>query len=195
MVTEQKTIAIFDFDGTLIKGDSLWPFLVAVAGLPRCLYILAMALVKINGCPQKERRTFIKSYLLKETLGGRRVADLEPAVKKVQAWVRWIEPTRKALMEHHASGHHIMIASGSLDLYLPVLLKDIPCDTVLCTRMEVENGVLSGRMLTGNCVRERKAEMVGDFLATHGPFEDSWGYGNLPHDLPMLHLVKNRVVV
>ncbi len=35
------TLAVFDFDHTLITGDSLWPFLAAVAGWPRALLALA----------------------------------------------------------------------------------------------------------------------------------------------------------
>lgn len=88
----------------------------------------------------------------------------------------------------------MVIASGGLDLYLPTVLKAVPYDELICTRAEV-TGALTGAMVGGNCVRARKAAMVQDWLDRHGRFEDSWGYGNAPHDLPMMALMKNRVVI
>lgn len=191
-----RTIAIFDFDATLIKGDSLWPFLAAVAGWPRCLLALALALCVWAARRTKgDARTFIKSRLLMALLAGRRVDSFDRARQKLRGWVVWLEPTLKALREHHAAGHHIVIASGGLDLYLPDLLRDIPHHALICTQMEVKDGCVTGAMLSQNCVRKRKAELVAAYLAAHGPFEESWGYGNLPHDLPMLALVRHRVIV
>jgi phosphoserine phosphatase len=99
------------------------------------------------------------------------------------------------LFDHHAKGHTIVIASGGLDLYLPALVKDLPPCAVICTEMEIKDGIITGEMTNGNCVRQRKAELVAAYMAAHGPFDASWGYGNFPHDLPMLELVKYRTIV
>ena len=145
--------------------------------------------------PRGDARTFIKSRLLMALLAGRRIDAFDAARRKLRRWVVWLEPTLRALREHHAQGHHIVIASGGLDLYLPTLLRDVPHDALICTQMEIKDGLVTGAMLSQNCVRERKAERVAAYLAAHGPFEDSWGYGNMPHDLPMLALVRHRVIV
>lgn len=191
-----RTIAFFDFDATLSKGDSLWPFLVAAAGRWRCYAALARGIMAyLLVPPGKDRRTVIKDSLLQHTLGGLRVADLAPAIERMKSWPRWIEPAYGALLRHRAQGDHIVIATGSLDLYVETMLGDLPHDGVLCTRMEVVDGVLTGRMASGNCVRRLKAQLVAEYLATHGPFEESWGYGNAPHDLPMMELLDHRVVI
>ena len=188
-------IAVFDYDNTLVKGDSLWPFLVAVAGWRRCVIVLIKALViRTVQNPKGDKRTFIKDYLLRNLLGGRRVDDLVPAMKKMKAWPKELKTLQK-LREHHAAGHHIVIASGSLDLYLPVLLEDIPHNALICTCMEVDGGIVTGRMIDGNCVRKRKAELVANYLLENGPFSESWGYGNLPHDALMLSLVQKKYFV
>ena len=191
-----KNIAFFDFDGTLVKGDSLWPFLIAAAGRRTCYAALAKALWARAFCPVKsDKRSIFKEALLLHTLAGRSVDDLAEAAGRVERWPRWIEETRQALYKHYQKGDHIVIASGGLDLYLKNLLKDIPCDAIICTEMEVKEGKTTGGMRHGNCVRDLKADLIENYLQEHGPFDDSIAYGNLPHDKPMMDKVKKRVII
>lgn len=196
-MTGKRTIVFFDYDNTLVHGDSLWPFLVAVAGQRPALWSLLKALTTwpLALLRNEDPRTFVKARLLRDLLQGKKADDLVSAIDKIRLWPREKEPAMSALRRHASKGHTIVIASGSLDLYLPALLSKIPHDSVLCTKMEISGGVVTGHMTYGNCVRATKAEMVQDYLATHGPFKDSWGYGNAPHDLPMLKLLRHRVVV
>lgn len=142
-----------------------------------------------------ETRTYVKARLLKELLGGKRKEEVAAAIDRIRLWPREKEPAMGALRAHRAKGHTIVIASGSLDLYLPALLARIPHDAVICTKMEIKKGVVTGRMTLGNCVRKTKAAMVKAYLDTHGPFADSWGYGNAPHDVPMLEHLNHRIIV
>ncbi len=192
-----RTIVFFDYDNTLVHGDALWPFLVAVAGQARALWALvkALALWPIARLRGDDARTFVKARLLKEILGGKKLEDLAVAVEKMRSWPREKEPAMSALRMHRSKGHKIVIASGSLDFYLPVLLSKVPHDAVICTKMEVVHGTVTGHMPLGNCVRKTKAEMVKAYLDVHGPFDDTWGYGNAPHDLPMLEHVQHRIII
>jgi phosphatidylglycerophosphatase C len=192
-----RTIVIFDYDNTLVEGDSLWPFLVAVAGWRRASLALLKALAGFVWVWARggDYRTHVKERLLLDLLAGKREVDLAPAVEKMLSWPRERALVMNALREQYNKGNHIVIASGSLSLYLPSLLRRIPHHAVLCTEMEIKDGVVTGRMASGNCVRARKAERVADYLTVHGPFDDSWGYGNAPNDLPMLEKVRHRVIV
>jgi HAD superfamily phosphoserine phosphatase-like hydrolase len=191
----RPVVAVFDFDNTLVKGDSLWPFLVAVAGWPRALVALAVARSRCLVRRPADAPTSIKGQMLWMVLTGQREAGLGRAVAKLRRWPRWIDANLAILKEHYAAGHHVVIASGGLDLYLPVLLEKIPHHALVCTRMESVGGVLTGRMESGNCVRARKAELVAAYLGTLGPSGESWAYGNYPHDLPMMQLAQYRVIV
>lgn len=203
MPDAKRIIAIFDFDGTLVKSDSFFPFLGYLSGW-HCLIasflksLCSFTFLKLSN-PQNpavaDHRTFIKASLLKDLVRGHTISELPEVRAKLCAWQVWIEPMKQALLDHHAQGHHIVVASGGLDVYLPTLLRDLPIDALICTKLGVEDDVLTGEMTSGNCVRERKAEMVAAYLAEHGPFDDSWGYGNLPHDLPMLNLLKHSIIV
>jgi HAD superfamily hydrolase (TIGR01490 family) len=195
-----KKVAVFDFDNTLITGDSLWPYLTYAVGKLPTTAALAEALAvfylrRIKGQKTEGLRTFIKGHLLHRLLADKKRESLNDAAIKTRQWQTINLPVMRALREHRDNGDVIVIASGSLDLYMPELLRDIPHDALICTDIGVENGLVTGDMINGNCVRRRKAERVAAWLAANGPFDESFGYGNYPHDVPMLNLVKHRIIV
>jgi HAD superfamily hydrolase (TIGR01490 family) len=195
-----KRVAVFDFDDTLITGDSLWPFLGYAAGKARMYAALIeasalLALHRARGEAIDDKRTFAKTRFLRRLLAGKKREEFAQAAIKTKSWQTENAPVMRALHEHRDNGDIIVIASGSLDLYLPELLRDIPHDALICTDIGVENGVVTGEMIHGNCVRKCKAERIGAWLAANGPFDETWGYGNYPHDVQMLNLVKHRIIV
>ena len=199
----QSTLAVFDYDHTLITGDALWSFLFYVAGGVNLAWAVAVTMaqwiwrytVNKHDPEISDMRTFVKAGLLRRLLAGKIVTEIAPAVEKLRAWQQWNEPMRQAVLDHAAQGHHIVIASGSLDVYLHTLAKDLPHEAIICTEIGIVDGRFTGEMMSGNCVRQRKAELVRDYITAHGPFADSWGYGNFPHDVPMLGVVRKRVLV
>jgi HAD superfamily phosphoserine phosphatase-like hydrolase len=196
-----RVLAVFDFDDTLIEGDSFWPFLVAVAGFPQALGAFGAALVSYvtnlfeNKIRREDFRTFIKTQLIERLLTAVPAKNLAPAIDKLRRWQKWNVRVKQILLEHRAEGHSILIVSGALDLYLPELIQELPYDDLICTKIGVEGGMIMGEMLEGNCARERKAELLAAWLSKHEPFDDSWGYGNFPYDLPMLALLKHRIII
>lgn len=191
-----STIAIFDFDGTLAIRDSLWPYLLRAAGPLRCAAAVLAAVKGYVLAPKgKDRRTAIKENLLRVALSDISLVQASRAGARMRHWPKWIESTVSALKNHHAQGHHVLIATGSLDLYIEDMLADIPHDAVLCTVMEKKDGFLTGHMLSGNCVRQRKAQLVGEYLAKNGPYDDVWVYGNAPHDLPMMEWAQHKIII
>ncbi|HEY0835268.1 MAG TPA: HAD family hydrolase [Azospirillum sp.] len=198
---QTRGVAFFDFDGTLIHGDSLLLFIAEVIGRRRTHLAFADAIrsaghrhVRGRG-PGVDFRGSVKSILLKRTLNGLPLAEAAAAAERLAAKLRWYEPTLEALHTHRAAGRRVVVATGALDVYMPALLSGLPVDDVLATGMEVADGRLTGRLATGNCVRADKAERVGAWLAQHGPFTETWGYGNRPSDLPMLALLHRKIVV
>ncbi len=194
-------LAVFDFDGTLVQGDSLLPFVERVVGRTRARLSLVRALrsaftLRARGrLTEMDTRTMAKAILLRETLAGIPAAEARAAADRLVGWVRWKAPIRDALLEHKRAGRHILVATGALGLYMPRLLGDLPVDGLLATDVEEVDGVLTGQMPRGNCVRAVKATRFAAYLKEHGPFGPTWGYGNRPSDLPMLALVDHATVV
>ena len=179
--SEKPILAVFDFDGTLIKGDSLWAFFAFVAGWPRVMLGIAKALRQWPREKQeKNLRTFVKAYLLRYLLAGKTPEQLAPAIERLARWRQWNEEVYEALREHHRAGHRIVIATGALDLYLATLLKGAPYHAVLCTEIGIEGGVITGIMTSGNCVRIGKMKRLLAYLTAEGPFTDSWGTATRP---------------
>jgi phosphatidylglycerophosphatase C len=190
--------AFFDFDGTLVRGDSLLPFLSQVVGYRRARLSLVQAIrtgFLLGRRTGGDIRTAIKEVLLALTLKGVPLTEAQAAAERLADWPRWNVRIRDELNRHRDAGRRIVVATGALAVYMPVLLRGLPVDHLLATELEVEDGVLTGRMAGGNCVRASKAERVARYLAEHGPFGETWGYGNRPSDLAMLDLLHNRTIV
>lgn len=197
MNTELLKLAVFDVDDTLIQGDSFIPFLARLGGWPQTITGLTIGLIT---APFRDKdttdfRTFLKATLIAFMITGSTESAVRDAAEKLRIWRRWNPAMHNKLFQHHQQGHHIVIASGGLDLYLPEILKDIPYNSLICTEIDIKNGIVTGDMTNGNCVRARKAELVKAYIEQHGPFGESWGYGNYPHDVPMLKLVKHQILV
>jgi len=196
------TVAIFDFDGTLVAGDSLLPFLERVAGRRRARFALLRAVQEAlwnrgrGRTPGQDPRTAVKEGLLARTLTGVPLDRAREAAADLPRWLRWHPPLLDRLKRHADQGHTVVVATGALSLYMPHLLHGLPVHHLMATELETEDGVLTGRMGTGgNCVREEKARRVADFLHRGGPFGQTYGYGNRPSDLPFLALTAHPTVV
>lgn len=194
-------VAFFDFDGTLIHGDSLPMFVGTVIGKRNAALALADAIrsglhrhVRGRG-PGVDFHGSIKAIFLKRTLNGLPVADALAAAERLVHRIRWHEPLVEILRTHRRQGHRVVIATGALDLYMPALLRGLEVDDLLATGMEVADGKLTGKLSTGNCVRCDKAERVRAWIDQHAPVGATWGYGNRPSDLPMLALMQRGEVV
>ncbi|WP_114392451.1 HAD-IB family hydrolase [Oleisolibacter albus] len=193
-------LAIFDFDGTLVAGDSLIPFVERVVGRRRTRLAFALAIRHAMVRAARARsgfdlRTAIKADFLARTLADLPVEQVTAAAEGLAGWLRWHGPTLNALRRHAEKGDRVVVATGALALYMPTLLRGLPVDDLLATRLEQRDGILTGAMEGGNCVRDEKARRIAAYMAVHGPFSGSWGYGNRPSDLPFLALMQHPTVV
>jgi HAD superfamily hydrolase (TIGR01490 family) len=192
MSSAPRLAAFFDFDATLVKHDSLPLFLSRCTGWPKTLFTFALALLTPDRS-QPDLKGAVKASWLRHALAGMPEAQARKAAEGLVP--NWIPDIRQRLLDLKAEGAVIVVATGALDLYVRALLKDLPVDVIMATDMESENGVLTGRMKGGNCVRLEKARRVEEFLRSHGPFDRTYGFGNAPSDLPMLKLVDEARVI
>lgn len=200
-VGQGQGVAFFDFDGTLVHGDTLPMFIAEVIGKRRTQMAFADAIRSaghrhLRGLgPGVDFRGSVKTILLKRTLRGLPLAEAHAAAEQLAGKLRWYSPILQALRDHRQAGRRVVVATGALDIYMPFLLRDETVDDLLATEMEVRDGILTGALATGNCVRIDKADRVRAWMRTNGPVGETWGYGNRPSDLPMLALLDRRVVV
>lgn len=194
-------LAFYDFDHTLVAGDSYLPFMKQLRGKPYVYAALVLALLLVvpwwwwRRPAPGDFKSALKEVILFLCCRGVTVADATLAAEALRGNLIWKKPWRETLRAHQAAGDKVIIVSGSLDIYLPILADELKVDGVLCTLAERRHGVLTGFFAGANCVRESKAARVRDFLAYFGAYGTTHGYGNPPDDLPMLALVQQKNIV
>ena len=164
---KERTVAVFDFDGTLTRRDTLLPFLRRTYGAPRTsLALLANSLVMARGIVAGDHeRDAAKEAVLAHLLAGREVAELEAAAA-VFADVVVGRGLRAAVLErvqwHATSGHELVIVTASPELYVRPVGERLGFDAVLGTRLETDGaGRLTGRLVGRNC-RDNEKATTGD---------------------------------
>lgn len=190
-----KTIVYFDFDGTITTFDTFILFLIYSVGLSRFL-IRSIPLIpslilyfskKINNEALKQKAVH---YILK----GYDLAFLTTkaeAFSKSKLLKRMLkESVIKKLQYHIDEGHHIVLVSANLGIYLRYLGKDYGIHEVIATELEFVDNKITGKLKTRNCYGEQKVIRINEYLqANNLSFNHSIAYGNSRGDYEMLKLV------
>lgn len=186
-----KTVAAFDFDGTITASDSLRDFvrftvgdLQYVSGLIRTIpWLAGMALGLCS-------RGTAKSRFLAATLGGMREKELlRAAGRYVEARLPvLIRPEMLArLREHQRRSHTTVLVSASPSLYLEPWAKSAGFDAVLATELEFVGGRFTGRLASPNCRGPEKVRRLRQWLGD-GRRRVLYAYGDSAGDREMLKL-------
>jgi phosphatidylglycerophosphatase C len=189
-------VAAFDFDGTLTRGGSVWPFLVAVAGRRQVVtaaLVLALPLVAaalLGG----RYADGAKEALFRRTLAGLPADELAAAGRAfgLEHYRRRARADVRARLEwHRAQGHRLVIVSASPALYLAGVGQELGVDAVVATRLAVDGeGRLTGGYEGRNCRGQEKLDRVRAWIEeTTGDSAIKpvlWAYGNSDGDRRLL---------
>jgi HAD superfamily hydrolase (TIGR01490 family) len=128
---------------------------------------------------------------------GQSEAELEVEAK---AWfeelvVQTIYPEAEELVrKHEADGHVVAIVSGATKFVVRPLARRLGIEHLLYTRLEVEDGRFTGRVIEPICFEEGKIYWLQQFIEEHGiDLAKSWFYTDSITDLPLLDLVGHPV--
>ena len=196
----RPTVAAFDFDGTLTRGDSLLPFLRRGLGWPRFLAVLLRCSPWLAAYGLRLIRNDVaKARLLRVTLGGRSTSEM-------QDWAeRWLvndfpgqlqDWTMARLTWHQEAGHCCVLVSASPDIYLRRVAEQLGFDALICTEMALQGDRLTGLMRTPNCHGEQKVLRLKAWLAERFDMASIAGmtlyaYGDTSGDKPMLRMAEH----
>lgn len=192
-----SVLAVFDFDGTLTRGDTLLPFLSRLLGWPRLLWVLFRCspwLVAYALRLTSNHRA--KARLLQISLAGRPQTTVERCARAfVQDYLplQWRPWALHQLVLHQRQGHRCLIVSASTSPYMHLVGASLGVEAVLCTEMELVGGRYTGRMATPNCHGEEKVRRLQAWLAQAcGPDNAPalHAYGDTSGDKPMLRLAR-----
>lgn len=190
-----QRVAVFDFDGTIIYGDSVvnmlqigrkqgkvsLPLLLkaAVAG---ALYHLGL----ISAISSKRAAHAFLANMNKD--------DREKFLQDfAQSLVNRARPEAvRQLRAHQAAGDHVILCSASGDCYMQYVAQLLGVDALLCTPCDEK-----GLPCDENCRGKEKVRRVNAYLKDAG-MENAVltaGYGDTLGDAPILRKCENPVLV
>lgn len=186
--------AFYDFDDTLIHGDSnKYIFLYGLKKRP--LFILSVLPImvyfigyKLKLCPiNKAKSIWLRplKWMDDPELENFYQQEIKP---------HYYDNVVANLKAQYEAGYQIYICSASVEAYL--LKTDLPYHFLSGTRTKMRKGRYTNRVIGKNCKREEKVKRIQEVLNEASlaiDYENSYAYSDSPSDWPMLKLVKNRV--
>ncbi len=195
------SLAIFDLDNTLLRGDSdhAWGrFLVErhlvdgdvyereneryyaqyQAGTLDIMEFLAFALAPLARFDRATLETWHQEFMRSKILP-------------------MITASARTLVEkHRARGDTLLIITATNRFLTAPIARAFGIDHLLATEPEVANGRYSGRVAGTPCYREGKVLRLQEWLRQHGEtLGDSWFYSDSHNDLPLLEIVTHPIAV
>ena len=101
----------------------------------------------------------------------------------------------RLIAEHRERGHTVAIVSGATRYIVEPMSRYLGVDHILYTRLEVEDGILTGRVHEPLCFDEGKIYWLQQFIEEEDvDLARSYFYTDSVTDLPLLELVGHPVV-
>ncbi|CAI8758539.1 HAD-IB family phosphatase [Pseudomonas zeae] len=184
----REVLSVFDFDGTLTRHDSFVPFLFFAYGAPRfAINLLKLIQPGLRYILGQLTRDELKARLVCTFLTGTEANWLR---RQAQAfchlhWGQLMRPSGlRAVTAELQSGAMVTLCSASPTLVLQPFADRLGVE-LIGTQLEINNGILTGRLVHGNCRGKNK---VAQLVRAYGPLEQYWmrAWGDSPGDYALL---------
>ena len=190
------SLALFDFDGTLIPGDSVTYYLRYVrkkraANAAEFIRALrAAALYGMKRMSDADSKSAALSF--RKRHGSEYLDELDKVFVTQVLLPKVYAEGKKRMEEHRREGKILVLVSASTENYMRFVAEALGFDVLLATPIEPDGTIRR------NCKGEKKVARVEAWLKESGlnaDFASSWAYGDSKSDLPMLRLVGHPVQV
>jgi putative phosphoserine phosphatase/1-acylglycerol-3-phosphate O-acyltransferase len=189
-----KVGAFFDLDRSLLAGFSALAFLqerfVSGRVSPRELWDSTLGALSYS-----LGRTGFSGMLSASTAAYRGISESvfeeigETVFEKYLAG-RIFPESRALVRAHQERGHTIAIVSSATRYQAEPLARELGIPHVLCTRLHVKHGMLTGRIERPTCWGEGKLHYARELAEREGiDLAESWFYTDSIDDLPLLEAV------
>jgi phosphatidylglycerophosphatase C len=189
-----KRLALFDFDGTITRRDSMFDFLIYAVGYNKLLqgiivrspFLILYKLGLMSNHKAKETlmRYFFRNFEIsrfKEIVARYSRERLQNIIKRSAVEIiEW----------HRSRGHRIVVVSASVDLWLTDWCE-LNCLELIATKLEEKDGRLTGNFLGRNCHGPEKVRRINERLELKD-YDYIYAYGDSSGDLQMLELANEK---
>lgn len=159
----KETIVVFDFDGTITQKDSLLEFIKISRGKWRfffgfLLFSPLLVAMKLKVFASWKIKQIVFSYFYKDV-------SIETFNNWCIVFSSFIDGMLRpkaieSLLEHKVRGDKTVIISASIENWIKPWADKEGIDLVISTQIEVDNGLLTGRLLSKNCYGQEKVDRL-----------------------------------
>jgi HAD superfamily hydrolase (TIGR01490 family) len=185
-----KKLALFDFDGTITTDDSLIKFIRFVVGDIKTAWgmlLLSPVLItyKLKLIPNYKAKQWMLSYFFKgmnkqEFL---KVAE-EYSLKHIDTILR--PKAMENIAWHKEQGHKVVVVSASIECWLKPWCDKNGLD-LIATKIEIKDGLITGKFLSKNCYGVEKANRVQEAYDL-SEYDHICAYGDSRGDKELMEL-------
>ena len=185
-----RRIVFFDFDGTITRKDSLLQFITFTHGkLSLILWLLKsiphIVLYYIGAYPNWKLKRDMLAFFYK----GKNEQDL--IFEGESFWRKKGQSDIKGsalnqIKMHKENGEKVVVVSASLNYWLAPFCEEYGLE-LICTRLETEQGVITGNYLTPNCYGIEKVNRITTIYDLK-EYDQVVAYGDSRGDKEMLDL-------
>jgi HAD superfamily hydrolase (TIGR01490 family) len=184
----KKKLALFDFDGTITRSDTMFAFIAFTKGKTSLLWSLLVLSPHLIGAKLSwSRAENAKKKLLSYHFKGVRRAQMELWAEKFykhRLVMLFDDTALEKLNFHRSKGHEVYVVTASLDLWLDPWMKQQGLNC-LCTRTKWVDDAFSGEFDTPNCQGPEKVRRIEEVLKK-ADYEKIYAYGDSKGDREML---------
>ncbi len=194
MLQKETAAALFDFDGTITRNDSLIDFIRFMVGPARFFlgfFLMSPMLVfyKLGLIPNYRAKRMLLSHFFKGVPEDRfKEQASDYALSRIDGNVR--ARAMERLEWHREQGHRIIVVSASMESWLQAWCKRNRFE-LIATRLEFANGIVTGGFATRNChgrEKVRRLEAVLDLSS----FDTIYAYGDSNGDRELLEIAHRK---
>lgn len=182
-----KTAAIFDVDGTLVKGGTERQFFLYLCrlGLLEPASLLDF-LIQLARCPRErfQNKRYLRGLAVAETVRLGRLCYQKFIVPRLR-------PRALACIKsHQAQGRMIVLITGSLDFLVQPLAEELAADRLIATELAQCDGRFTGELKRLHPRGENKRRLLQEMAARDSlDLTASFAYGDHLEDIPVLKAV------
>ncbi len=188
----KRTVALFDFDDTISKGDSIY-HLLKYDLMKRPYHIFKFIPLGINYIRYLMKKISFEDVKAQLLFPLNTMDDEElKYFYKYHVANHYYPHMVKKMQEHKDKGDYVILCTASSEIYMKY--SDLPFDKMIGTIIEKENNMI--RIVDKNCKGQHKVPRILKHLEEMDiqiDYESSYGYSDSDADIPMLELVKNKI--
>lgn len=196
-----KTIAVFDFDGTITDIDTYIAFLAGflMRNPTRTMRAAWLPLAVVMHKLSIRDNSWLKEVFLRSIAGGTHRYQLDPWCQQFIHSIlkEHIRPgAQEAIKFHRSAGHELVLITASFDFYTTHIAEALGFDHLISTRADWgENDVLTGLIDGRNCYGVDKINRLKSYFNDDRSQLTVVAYSDHHSDIPLLQWADKPIAV